>query len=241
MIIVMPAFMAESTLKKTYNSIPKALRKDVILVDDCSTDETVKISKSLGIQTIIHEENKGYGANQKTCFDNALAKSADVVVLLHPDFQYNPASVPRLIKPIMDNKADIVYGSRMYIKGLAKKGGMPSWKRFGNFLLTSFFNIMLGIKLTDAASGFIAYKSDVLKKIPYKLNDDGFCMDEQIMIQASGANFRMKEIPILTRYEKASSSISFERSIGYGVTLLSEVFLFKLNKTGLLNIKRFNF
>ncbi len=233
-IVVMPAYFAEKTLEKTYNAIPKDFVDEIILVDDASRDKTVEIAKKLGLKTIVHEKNRGYGGNQKTCYTNALKDGADIVVLLHPDFQYDPTVIPEMIKPIKENKADIVYGSRMLVSGMAKKGGMPSWKRFGNKILTTYFNIMLGTKLTDAATGYIAYSRKVLETIPFLKNDDGFTFDEEAIIQSVAFKFRIAEVPIPSRYEHESSSISFVKSMKYGLSIFTKIMRYHLHRFGIL-------
>ncbi|GAG04409.1 unnamed protein product, partial [marine sediment metagenome] len=224
------AYNAEQTLEKTYKDIPKKYVDDVILVDDASKDDTVKISRKLGIKTIVHKKNKGYGANQKTCYKAALKQGADIIILLHPDYQYDPKRIPAMVKPIKEGKADIVYGSRMLIEGDAKKGGMPTYKRIGNRTLTIYFNIMLGTKLTDSATGYIAYSRKVLETIPFLRNDDGFKFDEETIIQCVDRGFRMTEIPIPSRYEDESSSISFRKAAKYGFGLFIKVLSYKLQR-----------
>ncbi|MBI3034040.1 glycosyltransferase family 2 protein [Candidatus Woesearchaeota archaeon] len=231
--VVMPAYNAEKTLEKTYKDIPKGCIDEAILVDDVSRDATVKVAKKLGLTVIRHERNKGYGGNQKTCYTEALKRGADVVVLLHPDYQFDPKAIPALIKPILDGKADVAYGSRMMAKGSAKKGGMPLYKRIGNRMLTAYFNIMLGTKLTDAATGLIAYSRKALETIPYQKNSNGFTFDEEAIIQCRYFRFRMAEIPIITRYEKESSTISLKKSIKYGMTLFWRIIMYKLHKWGI--------
>jgi glycosyltransferase involved in cell wall biosynthesis len=222
-IIVMPAYNAAKTLEKTYNAIPKKSYDDIILVDDCSRDNTIEVAEKLKLNVIVHKKNKGYGANQKTCYMAALKKGADIIVLLHPDFQYDPALVPEMTKPIKDGNADVVYGSRMLVRGMAKKGGMRLWRRAGNFLLTVYMNMMIGTELTDSATGYIAYSRKVLEAIPFMQNDDGFCFDEEVIIQCAKRKFRMTEIPIPTRYGEESSSISFKKAIMYGMSLFFKI------------------
>ena len=238
-IIVMPAYNAEKTVEKTFYAIPEGSYDEIILVNDCSKDNTSEVAKKLGIRVIEHETNKGYGGNQKTCYTEALKSGADVIIMLHPDFQYDPTLVPTISKPIIENVADIVYGSRMLLRNSALEGGMPLWKRFGNFVLTAFMNLMLGTKLTDAATGYIAYSRKVLETIPFLENDDGFCFDEEAIIQCANKKFRMAEIPIPSRYEDDSSSIEFKKSVRYGATLFYETLLYRLQKIGLINLKKF--
>ncbi len=229
-IVVMPAYNAEKTVEDTYRDIPKEYIDEVILVDDCSKDNTVEIAKKLGLKVIVHEKNKGYGANQKTCYIKALKDKADIIVLLHPDYQYDPKKIPELIKPIQEDKADVVYGSRMLVRGMAKKGEMPWWKRLGNRALTLYFKLFLKIKITDAATGYIAYSRNVLETIPFTRNSNGMTFDEGAMIQVVSKNFRITEIPIPTKYEDASSSTSFPTCVKYGLNLFWKIIRYKLHK-----------
>lgn len=238
-IVVMPAYNAAKTLKKVYDDIPKHYVDGIILVDDCSKDNTVEIAKKLGLKVIIHSVNKGYGGNQKTCYKNALKQGASIIVLLHPDYQYDPKKIPELIKPIKNGKADVVYGSRTLIKGGAKKGGMVLYKRIGNFLLTHFLNFTLNIKMTDAATGYIAYKSNVLNEVPFAYNSDGFTFDEEMMIQCAVRNYRIAEVPIPTRYDDDSSSISFLKSVKYGAIIVKEIMRYELHKYKIRKDPRF--
>ena len=239
-IVIMPAYNAAKTLKKTYDDIPKKYADEIILVDDCSIDNTVEIAKKIGIDKVIrHDKNKGYGANQKTCYQTALKDGADIIVMIHPDYQYDPRKLPEIIKPIQEGRADVVYGSRMLIRGMAKKGGMPLWKRAGNFLLTAYMNVMIGSELTDSATGYIAYSKKVLESIPFEYNDDGFCFDEEAIIQCADRKFSMAEVPIPTRYETDSSSISLKKSIKYCATLLFEIAKYKLHQFGIMRFKQF--
>jgi len=227
--------MLKKLCKKTYDDIPKEDVDKIILVDDCSRDNTVELAKKLGLHVVVHEKNKGYGGNQKTGYTSALKDDADIVVLLHPDYQYDPTKISEIIKPIQEGKADVVYGSRMKIPGQAKSGGMPGWKRFGNRMLTFYFNTFLGTKITDAASGYIAYQRKVLETIPFMRNDDGFCFDEEAIIQIVANKFRIAEIPIPTRYEEDSSSIDTWKSIKYGISLFTKVLRYKLHQYRILD------
>lgn len=228
-IVVMPAYNAEKTLEKTYNDVPKQLIDEIILVDDVSQDKTVEISKKLGITTIVHEKNTGYGGNQKTCFKTALSHGADIIIMIHPDHQYDPKKIPEVLKAFQQG-ADVVRGSRTLIKGDAKKGGMSLYRRFGNFLTTITINLMLGTKLTDVPTGYIAYRREVLETIPFLKNDDGWTFDEELIIQCVFYNFNMKEIAIPTRYEDDSSSIGILKSIKYGLNILKRLIRYKLHK-----------
>ncbi len=233
-IVVMPAYNAEKTLEKTYNDIPKNLVDEIILVDDCSKDKTVEVSKKLGITTIVHEKNTGYGGNQKTCFTAALKHGADIIIMVHPDYQYDPKKIPEILKIFENGEVDIVYGSRLLVRGEAKRGGMPLYKRIGNFFLTNYMNFMLGTNFTDAATGYIAYRREVLEKIPFLRNDNGFTFDEEVIIQCSYNNFKMREFSIPTRYDEGSSSISFKKSLKYGISLFVKIARSKLHKHKIL-------
>ena len=232
--VVMPAYNAEKTLLKTYNDIPKGSADEIILTDDVSRDKTVEIAKKLGLIVVQHSKNKGYGGNQKTCYTEALKRGADIIVMLHPDYQFDPKSIPDLVAPLIEERADIVYGSRMMEKGSAKRGGMPFYKRLGNKMLTMYFNVMLGTRLTDAATGLIAYSRKSLETIPFMKNADGFTFDEEAIIQAKYFGMRMVEVPIPTRYEKDSSTISLRKSINYGLKLFWRVIRYKLHKWGIV-------
>lgn len=237
--VVMPAYFAEKTLEKTYREIPAGSCDKVLVVDDGSTDKTVEVAEKLGLQVIRHEQNRGYGGNQKTCYTNALKDGADIVVMLHPDYQYDPKKLPDVVKPLLEDEADVVYGSRMLLRGLAKKGGMPLWKRAGNFFLTAYFNIMVGTDMTDTATGYIAYSRKVLETIPFTLNHNGFCFDEEAIIQCAAHGFRMVEVPIPTRYEQDSSSIGFKKAVKYGLTLFYKVWQYKMTQYKLWKFKQF--
>lgn len=232
-VIVMPAYNAEQTLEKTYHDIPQGCYDKIILVDDVSKDKTIDVAKKLGLHVICHDKNTGYGGNQKTCYTNALQEGADVIAMLHPDYQYDPKKIPELIQPILDDKADVTYGSRMLIRGMARQGGMPLWKRFGNVMLTIYMNIMLGINLTDAATGFIAYSKKVLETVSFMKNDNGFCFDEENIIRCADKKFRISEVAIPTRYERDSSSIEFKKAARYGAKLFWKILRYRLHKLGI--------
>lgn len=238
-IVVMPAYNAAKTLEEAYREIPRKFVDEILLVDDCSEDNTAEISRRLGIKTIVHKKNKGYGGNQKTCYKNALKDGADIVVMLHPDRQYDPKKIPEIIKPLKEDNADVVYGSRMLVRGMAKKGGMPLWKRIGNFLLTVYMNMMIGSDLTDSATGYIAYSRKVLESIPFEHNDDGFCFDEEAIIQCASKKFRIAEVPIPTRYDIYSSSIGLKKAIKYGLTLFFKVMQYKIHQLRIIRFKQF--
>lgn len=228
--VIMPAYNAEKTLEKTYHDIPKDLVDEIILVDDCSQDQTVKIARRLGIKTFVHERNTGYGGNQKTCYAETLKGEADIVIMIHADYQYDPKQIPAALDILLNDQADIAYGSRMLWNGSAKDGRMPLYKRIGNVLLTKYTNIMLGTSFTDAATGFIAQKRKVLEAIPFMLNDDGYTFDEQTIAQSALLKFRMKEFPIVTRYDDGSSSISFRECIKYAFRVMTIMTMARLHK-----------
>ncbi|MCX5693460.1 MAG: glycosyltransferase family 2 protein [Candidatus Omnitrophica bacterium] len=221
-IIVMPAYNAELTLEKTCRDIPKGLVSEVILCDDESKDRTVEIAKELGLTVLIHDNNKGYGGNQKTLYKEALTKNPDVVVMLHPDYQYDSKKIPDLIQPILDNKADIVLGSRILGKG-ALKGGMPVYKYISNRFLTFCENKRLGLNLSEYHTGLRAYTRDFLEKVNWQDNSDDFLFDGQILIKAARLGLRIAEIPIETRYFKEASQVGFFAGIKYGLGILWEL------------------
>ncbi len=218
-IAVLPAYNAEKTLEKTVADIPKDTVDEIILVDDASRDRTVPIAEKLGLVVYRHEKNRGYGGNQKTCYEKALQRGAEIVVMVHPDYQYDPRIIPQLIEPIERGEADAVFGSRM-MKGGALEGGMPLWKHNANVLLTAFENVMLGTYLTEYHSGFRAYSAKVLKSINYRANSDGFIFDTEIIVQILVGHFKIDEIPIRTRYFEEASSIRLWPSIIYGVGII---------------------
>ncbi len=223
-IVVMPAYNAAKTLKKTYEAIPKKLVSEIILVDDASHDKTVELSKGLGIKTFMHKVNKGYGGNQKTCYKQALELGADIVVMIHPDYQYDPKRLSDLIEPIKEKKFDIMLGTRIRTRKEAIVGGMPSYKYLGNRLLTSIQNIILDTNLSEFHTGFRAFTRESLKKIPFSKFSDDFVFDQQVLIWAIRKKIKVGEIPVKTRYKKDSSSISPFKSIKYGIETLIYLF-----------------
>ncbi len=232
-VVVLPAFNAEKTLEKTYSEIPFDIVDDVILVDDKSNDKTVQKAKDLGITKIfLHEENQGYGANQKTCYNEALNLDADIVVMLHPDYQYTPKLIPSMASLIADDVYPVVLGSRILGKG-ALKGGMPLYKYVFNRILTFIQNILIGAKLSEYHTGFRAYSREVLMKINYKANSDNFLFDNQVLAQIHYAGFEIAEINCPTKYTNDSSSINLNNSIVYGLGVLKTSFQYFLQKIGL--------
>lgn len=236
----MTAYNVAKTIEKTYRAIPPGSYDEILVVDDGSSDNTAEIAWKLGLKVVSHEKNKGYGAAQKTLFNQALRFGADIIVLLHPDYQYDPSAVPAITAPLLRDEADLVYASRMLVPGMAKAGGMPWWKRIGNRALTKFFNVMLSIHLTDVATGYIAYKRKVLESIPFMENDNRYCFDEQVIIQAAKRKFRMAEIAIPSRYEDKQTSLNFLKAVKYGARLFGEVIIYKLHQLKIVPAKRFS-
>lgn len=219
-VVVLPAYNAAKTLRKTVADIPKDAVDDIILVDDASADNTVRVAKDLGLKVFTHKKNMGYGANQKTCYEKALEEGADIVVMVHPDFQYDPKVIPHLIEPIKEGSSDAVFGSRM-MKGGALEGGMPLWKHNANILLTAMQNIIFGGFLTEYHSGFRAYSAHLLRSIDFRANSNGFVFDTEIIAQILSRNLKIEEIPIKTRYFDEASTIRFLPGVVYGLGILA--------------------
>jgi glycosyltransferase involved in cell wall biosynthesis len=217
-IVVMPAYNAAQTLVRTYSDIPAGVVDHVILVDDLSRDDTVSIAKLLDLQVVVHRQNTGYGGNQKTCYDTALAEGAEVVVMLHPDYQYDATRIPDLIAPILGGEADMMLGSRFLGDPLA--GGMPRWKYVANRFLTEAQNRVYGLRMSEYHTGFRAYSRRVLEAIDYHANSDDFVFDQELVGQVVRAGFRIGEIPVPTRYFAEASSVNFRRSVVYGLATL---------------------
>jgi glycosyltransferase involved in cell wall biosynthesis len=227
-VVVMPAYNAARTLERTYQDIPHSIVDKIILVDDVSRDETVAIARQLGLDVIIHRQNLGYGGNQKTCYDAALAAKADVVVMLHPDYQYDATRIPDLVQPILDGQKDLMLGSRFLGDPLA--GGMPRWKYLSNRFLTILENVAFGLHLSEYHTGFRAYSRELLESIPYRLNSDDFVFDQELVAQAVATRMRVGEIAVPTRYFKEASSVNFRRSVVYGLSTLRVVLRFLLHR-----------
>lgn len=238
-VVCLPAYNAEKTLQRTYNEIPKNIVDEIILVDDASTDKTVELANQLGIKYIIkHDKNKGYGGNQKTCYTKALMIQSDIIIMLHPDYQYNPALIPALSYLIADNVYPIVLGSRILGKG-ALKNGMPFYKYFFNRLLTFIQNILLKQKLSEYHTGYRAYRSEVLDKINFNDFSDDYIFDNQLLACFLYKGYTIGEISCPANYFPEASSINFLRSVKYGIGVLETSVKYRLNKWGLLKSKIF--
>ena len=237
-VVVMPAYNAESTLRRTYEEVPHQVVDDVILVDDHSQDNTLQLADSMGIRAIAHEKNMGYGGNQKTCYREALELGADIVIMLHPDYQYTPRLITAMASLIAEDVFDCVLGSRILGVG-ALKGGMPSYKYISNRFLTLVQNLLLGYKLSEYHTGYRAFSRAVLERLPLHLNDDDFIFDNQMLAQIIYRGYRIGEITCPTRYEPDSSSISFKRSVVYGLGVLTTSLGFRAHRLGLKQSRLF--
>ncbi|HBL51794.1 MAG: glycosyl transferase family 2 [Candidatus Blackburnbacteria bacterium RIFCSPHIGHO2_02_FULL_39_13] len=227
-IAVMPAYNAAKTIKKTYKDIPSGTVDKVIVVDDGSADETIKVAKSLGLQVFSHPQNRGYGANQKTCYTLALSEGADVVVMIHPDYQYDSTLTGELIRPIVQGRFDVMLGSRIRTREEVLRGGMPLYKYIFNRLLTTIENIVLGQNLSEYHTGFRAFNKQILIKLPFHKYSDDFVFDQQILFGAIARGAKIGEIPVPVRYSKEASSINFQRSLVYGLSILKDLVRLKL-------------
>ena len=239
LIVIMPAYNAEKTLRKTYEELPHEYVDEVILVDDYSQDDTSKIARELGVKTIIHLENKGYGGNQKTCYREAMRHGADIVVMVHPDYQYSPRLVTAMASMIASGHYDVVLGSRI-LGGKALEGGMPLYKYIANRFLTLIENMALGVKLSEYHTGFRAFTRKVLETLPLEENSDDFVFDSEMLAQAVHFGFRIGELSCPTRYFKEASSINFGRSVKYGFGALATTMKFVLCKMGFKKFKIFD-
>ena len=234
LIVIMPAYNAERTLRKTYDELPREYVDEVILVDDASRDETSRVAAELRIKTIIHQENKGYGGNQKTCYREALRHGADIVVMVHPDYQYSPRLVTAMASMIASGHYDVVLGSRI-LGGTALKGGMPRYKYIANRFLTLIENVALGVKLSEYHTGFRAFTRKVLETLPLEENSDDFVFDSEMLVQTVYFGFRIGELSCPTRYFREASSINFRRSVKYGFGVLGSTMKYVLARWGLMH------
>lgn len=239
-VVVLPAFNAERTLRKTYEELPSEVVDETILIDDASTDETVRIANDIKIKTIIHESNQGYGANQKTCYNAALESGGDIIVMLHPDYQYPPKLVVPMAYMLGSGEYDMVIGSRI-LGGKSLKGGMPVYKYVSNRVLTFIQNLATGAKLSEYHTGYRAYTREVLETIPFLENSDDFIFDNEMLSQILYKGFNVGEISCPTRYFAEASSINFARSVKYGLGCVWVSIQYRLSKWGLINFRLFRF
>ena len=237
-VVVMPAYNAGRTLRLTYEELPKDSVNLVILVDDGSTDETLEVARGLNLEIFVHNRNYGYGANQKTCYTEALKAGADIVVMVHPDYQYDPTLLPQIIEPIVKGEADLVLGSRL-MGGSAVRQGMPWWKYLGNRALSRLENLVFGLSLSEFHTGYRAFRREVLETVNYAMNSDGFVFDQQIIAQMVAARFRIAEIAVPVRYFPEASSAGFVDSVVYGLRILLLLARFALYRSGLYRSRRF--
>jgi glycosyltransferase involved in cell wall biosynthesis len=238
-VVVMPAYNAGRTLRMTYEELPKDTVSLVILVDDGSTDATLDVARQLGLEIFVHNRNYGYGANQKTCYTEALRAGAEIIVMVHPDYQYDPRLVPQIIDPIAKGTADVVLGSRLKA-GSALQGGMPWWKYVANRFLTSVENRVFGLRLSEYHTGYRAFRRTVLETVNFGANSDGFVFDQEIIAQVVAARFRIAEIAVPTRYFPEASSASFAASVVYGLRILGVLFWYTMHRWGLRRSRRFD-
>lgn len=238
-IVVMPAYNAAKTLERTLDDIPQDWVDEIILVDDRSRDDTVEIARKLGLRVFVHSENRGYGGNQKTCYTEALKLGGEIMIMVHPDHQYDPRVIPQLVMPLLYDECDAVFGSRM-LGGRPLEGGMPKWKYLANIFLTALENATFYMYLTEYHSGLRAYSRRYLETVNFMRNSDDFVFDSEIIAQGVLHKMRIREIPIETRYFPAASQIGLGRSIIYGLSILKTLVKFKLHKKGLVKFEMFN-
>jgi len=237
-VVIMPAYNAAKTLKMTYMELPHDVVDLVLLVDDGSTDETLDVARQLDLEIFLHNRNYGYGGNQKTCYIEALKAGAEIVVMVHPDYQYDPACLPQIIGPIERGEADVVLGSRLMGES-AMKQGMPWWKYYGNRVLTRIENMAFRLSLSEYHTGYRAFSRQVLETINFHVNSDGFIFDQEVITQIVEAEFRIKEVSVPTRYFPEASSASFIDSVAYGLGILWLVLRYVLHKRKILHQKKF--
>ena len=237
-VVVMPAWNAARTLEQTVSAIPTEIVNDIILVDDKSTDETLAIARRLPLSLIWHPHNVGYGGNQKTCYLQALQQGADVVVMLHPDGQYEPSLIPRMIAPILSGEADMVLGSRLAERGAWRTGGMPLYKYFANRVLTAFENRVLGTHLSELHTGYRAFSRELLLTVPFLRNSIDFVFDSEMIMQAVHFGFPIAEVPARSRYFPEASSASIRQSAVYGIKTVVATLRFALHRHGILRTRK---
>jgi glycosyltransferase involved in cell wall biosynthesis len=237
-VVVMPAYNAEKTLHMTYAALPHDVVDLVILVDDGSSDSTARIARALGLEVFMHNRNYGYGANQKTCYREALKAGADIVVMVHPDYQYDPTLLPEVIRPIREGVADVVLGSRL-LGASPLKQGMPWWKYISNRFLTGLENRVFSLRLSEYHTGYRAYRRAALEAVNFSMNSDKFIFDQEIIAQFVDLKFRIAEVPVPTRYFPAASSASFVQSCLYGLSILWLLARYSLHRAGVLRSRQF--
>ena len=238
-VVVMPAYNAAKTLHLTYADLPHDVVDLVILVDDGSKDETAKIARELGLELFVHDRNYGYGANQKTCYREALRAGADIVVMVHPDYQYDPTLLPEIIKPIQEGDADVVFGSRLM--GInPMKQGMPWWKYISNRFLTIAENTVFGLKLSEYHTGYRAFRREALESVNFQMDSDKFIFDQEIVAQLVNIKMRITEVPVPTRYFAQASSASFFASTRYGLSILWVLLRYMVHRSGMIHQKLFD-
>jgi glycosyltransferase involved in cell wall biosynthesis len=234
-VVVMPAYNAAATLEKTVRDIPKGFVEEIILVDDLSTDDTVSLARRLGLTVIVHHANKGYGANQKTCYDEALKRNPDIIIMIHPDYQYDSSLAPIFMQLVEKGVCDIILGSRVRTRAECLNSGMPLYKYISNRLLTIVENFITGQNLSEWHTGYRAYARKVLETIPYHTNSDHFVFDSQFLLQAAYFGFRIGDFPVPCRYMSEASSIKLAASVAYGLGTLKTLFQFVLQKSRVMN------
>jgi glycosyltransferase involved in cell wall biosynthesis len=229
--VVMPAYNAAETLERTVAAVPRDVVDDIIVVDDASRDHTVELARRLGLHTVVHEKNRGYGGNQKTCYRTALGRGADIVVMVHPDYQYEPRLIPALASCVASDVYDVALGSRI-LGGHARRGGMPLYKYVANRGLTLAENLLLGQKLSEYHTGYRAFSRQVLTTLPLNENSDDFVFDNQMLVQAVHFGFRIAEVSVPTKYFTEASSIGFGRSVVYGFGVLRAALAYRAARHG---------
>jgi glycosyltransferase involved in cell wall biosynthesis len=235
--VVLPAYNAARTLERTVEEIDRSVADDIVLVDDASHDETVTVARRLGLDVVIHPQNRGYGGNQKTCYAEALARGADIAVMIHPDYQYSPRLLPAMAGLVASGHFDCVLGSRILGAG-ARKGGMPLWRYVSNRFLTAFENLLLGYKLSEYHTGYRAFSRRLLERLPLEENSDDFVFDNQMLAQALWFGFEIGEVACPTRYFEEASSINFARSVKYGFGVLGTALEYRLARMHLTSPRR---
>lgn len=238
-VIVMPAYNAARTLEDTFRRIPEGYYDEIVVVDDHSRDDTTELAKRLNLKAIRHPHNVGYGGNQKTCYMEALRDGASIVIMLHPDGQYDPAIVPEMVKPIREGRADMVLGSRMLTPGGAARGGMPLWKRAANWFLTTVENSVMRRRFAECHTGYRAYSRRFLETVPFLRNSNGFVFDTEVIFQAVHFGLPVVEVPVSTRYFADASSVGFRAGVVYGLGTLWTALRFLLHRWGLVQCDKF--